>query len=121
MTILGGIFSFFGPALGAATLYLLDVWIHQYTVYWPTVLGAILLAILFFLPNGLMHVTTTGPLGFRVFSEVDVDNDLLVSSSTFPDVGARKPATMFRSVVLPQPDGPSTLISSPSRMSSEMS
>ena len=54
MVILGGMYSFFGPAVGAVVLYLLDAFIHQYTVYWPTVLGVVLLAILFFLPDGLV-------------------------------------------------------------------
>ena len=54
MTLLGGMYSFFGPALGAAVLYLLDVTINQYTEYWPTVLGTILLAILLLLPEGLV-------------------------------------------------------------------
>ncbi len=58
MTLLGGIYSFFGPALGAAVLYLLDVTISQYTQYWPVVLGAILLAILLFLPEGLIGLSS---------------------------------------------------------------
>ncbi len=54
MTLLGGMYSFFGPAIGAAVLYLLNVYINEYTEYWPTVLGVILLAILLFLPDGLV-------------------------------------------------------------------
>ena len=54
MTLLGGMFSFFGPAIGAAVLYLLNVYINEYTEYWPTVLGVILLVILLFLPEGLV-------------------------------------------------------------------
>ena len=53
MALLGGIHFFFGPALGALVLYLLDVTISQYTQYWPAVLGAILLAIVMFFPEGL--------------------------------------------------------------------
>jgi len=53
MTLLGGMFSFFGPAIGAATLFVLERLTNEYTEYWPTVLGAILLAILLFLPDGL--------------------------------------------------------------------
>ncbi len=67
MTILGGMHSFFGPAIGAATLIVLDRLITDYTEYWPTVLGVILLAVLFFAPSGLaglarvrpFHVTTS--------------------------------------------------------------
>ena len=54
MSILGGVNSFFGPALGAAALILLDRGITEVTEYWPTVLGIILLLVLFFLPNGLI-------------------------------------------------------------------
>jgi len=54
MTLLGGMYSFFGPAIGAAVLYLLDVFTNQFTEYWPTVLGVILLAILLFLPEGIV-------------------------------------------------------------------
>ena len=38
---------------------------------------------------------------------------------TVPRVGRRKPATMFKSVVLPQPDGPSTATISPAPIVSE--
>lgn len=53
MTLLGGMFSFFGPAIGAATLFILERLTNEYTEYWPTVLGVILLVILLFLPDGL--------------------------------------------------------------------
>jgi branched-chain amino acid transport system permease protein len=53
MAILGGIFSFFGPAIGAAVIILLDREITEYTQYWPTVLGVILLIVLFAFPDGL--------------------------------------------------------------------
>ena len=53
MTLLGGIYSFFGPAIGAATLFVLERLTNEYTEYWPMVLGLILVAILLFLPDGL--------------------------------------------------------------------
>ena len=56
MSILGGVNSFFGPALGAAVLILLDRFITEFTQYWPTVLGVILIFVLFFLPNGLIGI-----------------------------------------------------------------
>jgi len=61
MTILGGMYSFIGPAVGAATLILLDRFITDYTEYWPTVLGIILLAVLFFAPSGLAGLAGAGP------------------------------------------------------------
>lgn len=54
MVLLGGMYSFFGPAIGAAALYLLERFTNEYTEYWPTVLGLILLVILMFLPEGLV-------------------------------------------------------------------
>jgi branched-chain amino acid transport system permease protein len=54
MALLGGLYSFFGPALGAAVLYTLQVGINQYTEYWPVVLGIVLLVILMFLPDGII-------------------------------------------------------------------
>lgn len=54
MTLLGGMYSFFGPAIGAAALYMLEITTNRYTEYWPTVLGGILLVILMFLPDGLV-------------------------------------------------------------------
>ncbi len=54
MVLLGGIYSFVGPIFGAAVLYLLQVFTNQYTIYWPTVLGLILLVIVLVLPDGLI-------------------------------------------------------------------
>jgi branched-chain amino acid transport system permease protein len=53
MTILGGIGHFWGPVFGAATLVLLNQEITSYTEYWPFVLGAILLVLLFAFPGGI--------------------------------------------------------------------
>jgi branched-chain amino acid transport system permease protein len=47
-------YSFVGPLLGAAVLYLLQVFTNQFTIYWPTVLGLILLVIVLVLPDGLI-------------------------------------------------------------------
>lgn len=54
MVLLGGVHSFVGPILGAATLYLLESTIHRYTEYWPLVLGTILLVIVLVAPQGLI-------------------------------------------------------------------
>ena len=60
MTILGGIDHFWGPVVGAATLVLLNQEITSYTEYWPFVLGAILLMLLFVFPGGIVGGLTTG-------------------------------------------------------------
>ena len=54
MTLLGGMYSFFGPAIGAAVLYILERFANEYTQYWPTVAGLILLVIVLVLPEGLV-------------------------------------------------------------------
>src|SRR5258706_716453 len=58
MVLLGGMYSFFGPMIGAAVLYLLNVFTNQYTPYWPTVLGLILLVIVMLLPDRLVGLAT---------------------------------------------------------------
>lgn len=54
MTVLGGMHSFFGPVIGAAALIVLERLTTDLTQYWPTVLGAILLIVLFVFPDGLI-------------------------------------------------------------------
>jgi branched-chain amino acid transport system permease protein len=66
MVLLGGIYSFVGPLVGAAVLYLLQVFTNQYTPYWPTVLGLILLIVVLVLPEGLVGLARRlGGLGAR--------------------------------------------------------
>ena len=54
MVILGGMGSFWGPAVGAAALALLSHQINAVTQYWPLVLGSVLLLLLFVFPGGIM-------------------------------------------------------------------
>lgn len=63
MTLLGGIYSFFGPLIGAAVLFMLERLTNEYTEYWPSVLGGILVVILLFQPDGLVG------LGKRITSK----------------------------------------------------
>jgi branched-chain amino acid transport system permease protein len=53
MTVLGGFTSFLGPIVGALALTLLQDQLQSYTQYWRFVLGAILAAVVIFLPRGL--------------------------------------------------------------------
>ena len=57
-------FSYQG-VIAAAVLYFLQVATGQYTEYWPTVLGLILLVILMFVPEGLVGLAkrVRGQLG----------------------------------------------------------
>ncbi len=54
MTILGGIGYFYGPAVGALVLLVLNQQITSYTQYWPFVLGTILIVLLFAFPGGIV-------------------------------------------------------------------
>lgn len=54
MTILGGMGHFYGPAIGAMVLLVLNQQITSYTEYWPFVLGAVLLLLLFAFPGGIV-------------------------------------------------------------------
>jgi branched-chain amino acid transport system permease protein len=54
MTILGGMGHFYGPAVGALVLLVLNQQITSYTQYWPFVLGSILIVLLFAFPGGLV-------------------------------------------------------------------
>jgi len=56
MVLLGGLHVFVGPLVGAAVLYLLEVFIGQYTMYWQLVLGTILLVIVMVAPEGIAGV-----------------------------------------------------------------
>jgi branched-chain amino acid transport system permease protein len=57
MTILGGMGHFWGPAVGAAALTILNLQITAYTQYWPLILGGILIVLLFAFPGGLVGTT----------------------------------------------------------------
>jgi branched-chain amino acid transport system permease protein len=54
MAILGGMASFWGPAVGALVLTLLNQQITAYTEYWPLVLGSVLIFLLFVFPGGIV-------------------------------------------------------------------
>jgi branched-chain amino acid transport system permease protein len=53
MTLLGGMGTFYGPAVGAVVLIWLNQQIVSYTEYWPLVLGVILVFLLFVFPGGI--------------------------------------------------------------------
>lgn len=65
MAILGGMGSFWGPAVGAATLILLNHQITSYTQYWPFILGSILIVLLFVFPGGIVGALRDGFVRLR--------------------------------------------------------
>ena len=54
MCLLGGWFTFAGPAVGAAITVALRTFVGIYTEYWTLVLGVLLILLIFFLPEGVM-------------------------------------------------------------------
>jgi branched-chain amino acid transport system permease protein len=54
MSLLGGIYSFFGPLVGSAVLLFLRMQVSSYTEHWPLILGFTLAFLLFFFPGGIM-------------------------------------------------------------------
>jgi branched-chain amino acid transport system permease protein len=60
MAILGGMGHFWGPAVGAAALILLNQQITAYTQYWPFILGTILIILLFVFPGGIVGALHAG-------------------------------------------------------------
>jgi branched-chain amino acid transport system permease protein len=53
-SLLGGMFSLIGPAVGGALLMFLSVTITRFTEYWPTVLGLLTIVIVLGAPTGLV-------------------------------------------------------------------
>lgn len=53
-SLLGGMFSLIGPALGAAILTFLHVFITRYTQFWPFVLGVLTVLAVLVAPAGLV-------------------------------------------------------------------
>jgi branched-chain amino acid transport system permease protein len=54
--ILGGMFSFLGPIIGAAILTILQTVVISYTTYWPLVIGTIICVVVLVMPDGVMGV-----------------------------------------------------------------
>jgi branched-chain amino acid transport system permease protein len=55
VTLLGGVGSFFGPLVGAFGFKLLE-WLisREWPVYWPLVLGSVVIAVVILLPRGFV-------------------------------------------------------------------
>jgi branched-chain amino acid transport system permease protein len=54
MTVLGGMHSFIGPILGSAVYVVLQTILTGYTEYWALILGALVIAIVMLMPEGIM-------------------------------------------------------------------
>lgn len=58
MAVIGGMYSFFGPVLGAFVYEIASHYLIQYTTDWQAILGAVLLVIVLFRPDGLAGTFT---------------------------------------------------------------
>jgi branched-chain amino acid transport system permease protein len=63
MVLLGGIQTWVGPLLGASVFIGLQDTLIRNTEYWRACLGAVILLLVLFFPNGLAHVLYTSCLG----------------------------------------------------------
>ncbi len=71
MTILGGVHTFLGPAIGAAILIFVRDTVLNYTEYWKIVVGSILIACVLFLPGGVLGFLDEK--GRRIFTKKKVN------------------------------------------------
>lgn len=54
MCLLGGMYTFMGPVVGAVVIVLLRTFVGIYTEYWTLILGVILVLLILFLPGGVV-------------------------------------------------------------------
>jgi branched-chain amino acid transport system permease protein len=54
MTLIGGQYTFFGPIVGAAIFLAIQTFILDFTIFWPFVIGCIIIPIILFLPGGIV-------------------------------------------------------------------
>jgi branched-chain amino acid transport system permease protein len=65
MSLLGGMYNFFGPFVGAAIMLYMRMLVTSYTQYWPLIMGTILALLLFFFPGGIVGFLTKSRLFSR--------------------------------------------------------
>jgi branched-chain amino acid transport system permease protein len=53
MTLIGGMYSFTGPLLGAGIMVVLSDFAIKKTIYWPLIMGAIVILIVLLFPGGI--------------------------------------------------------------------
>lgn len=53
MTLLGGMYSFVGPLLGAGIMVVLGDFVIKKTIYWPLIMGIIVILIVLLFPGGI--------------------------------------------------------------------
>jgi branched-chain amino acid transport system permease protein len=61
MAVIGGMFSFLGPVVGAFVYVIGQQWLVQNTEHWQLVLGLVLLAVVLLRPDGLAGLASSRP------------------------------------------------------------
>lgn len=65
MAVLGGVYTFAGPILGAVIWTFLDVFISHLTEYWPLAIGCVMLLIVLFMRGGILGTVQNKLKGSR--------------------------------------------------------
>jgi branched-chain amino acid transport system permease protein len=52
--LVGGMYNFFGPLLGATIIVILESYIVKFTPYWPLIIGVLLVLLCIFARGGIM-------------------------------------------------------------------
>ena len=61
MAVIGGMFAFLGPVVGAFVYVLGNHFLIQHTTHWQLILGAVLLTIVLLRPDGLAGIISARP------------------------------------------------------------
>lgn len=61
MAVIGGMFAFLGPVVGAFVYVIGQQWLVQNTEHWQLVLGLVLLAVVLLRPDGLAGIVSSRP------------------------------------------------------------
>lgn len=70
MVLLGGMFTFFGPAFGAIAVTLMATFFGIFTDFWLLFLGSIKIMLLLFLPQGIIGFVEEKLFGFILKKEI---------------------------------------------------
>ncbi len=63
MCLVGGMFSFWGPSVGALLITFVNVWVSNQTIFYHAILGVVLIATILFMPNGIVYRHREGESG----------------------------------------------------------
>jgi branched-chain amino acid transport system permease protein len=59
MTVIGGPLGFLGPIIGAVIYTFLFAFVTGFTEYWPLTIGLVIIAVVLFVPGGVLGLVQT--------------------------------------------------------------